>query len=159
MNKIVAMENAMYSVHGWPNCVAEGDTITFRVAWRAKDMVANPFVKGLMLMMIFTALGRIEEFLIKPASWSDNGINTATEIGQALEIGRYVEDLNWPRTFKWRNDGLGLVELRPWLKLDRKIATQCKNVIKPFCPAYSKILNLQSMSGEKIMVKKSMKIG
>lgn len=98
--RLVAMENASYTVHNMPGCLMEMDTINFRMATPYGR--AHPLLKCLKMLVYFTALGRIEEDLIGPASQSDNEMMRATVIGQALTAGKYNEQLNWPLRFKWR---------------------------------------------------------
>lgn len=82
------------------------DTITFRIAANQKSLVAHPLLKGVKLMLMFSALGHIEDEVIRPASQSDTQIYNESTIGKALKSGRYVEDLKWPARFQWRQDEL-----------------------------------------------------
>lgn len=159
--RLVAMENASYRVNNMPGCLMEMDTINFRMS--TPHGKAHPLLKGLKMLVYFTALGRIEEDLVGPASQSDDEMMRATVIGKALTSGKYNEQLNWPLRFKWRHEeGMelkSLEELEPYVKTDRKISTKCNNIITPFCPEYNNHLNMQCLSGEKIFVNRRMRIG
>lgn len=96
----------MFRINGIPNCLVQMDTITFRIAATQKPLVAHLLLKGVKLLVMFTALGHIEDELIRPASMSDTDIYKESTVGKALESERYVEDLKWPARFKWRQEEL-----------------------------------------------------
>lgn len=157
------MENAMFRITGIPNCLVQMDTITFRIATSQHPYVAQPLLKGVKLLVMFTALGHIEDELIRPANMSDTDMYKESTIGQALESKRYVEDLKWPARFKWRQEELaghgGLETMAPILLTDRKIASKSINIMHPFCPGFHNHLNMQFLAGEKIIVNRTMRIG